>query len=53
MVNRKSSREEETVALNRDALDKDQRVTTVQTIDLIYCHLFLLISEGGRFPLFL
>lgn len=53
MVSKKSSREEEMVALNRDALDKGQRVTTVQTVDLICCHYFLLISEGGRFPLFL
>ena len=53
MVNRKSSGEEEMVALNRDALDKGQRVTTVQTVNLICCHFFLLISEGGCFPLFL
>ena len=53
MVNKKSSTEEEMVALNRDALDKGQRVTTVQTVDLISCHYFLLISEGGYFPLFL
>lgn len=53
MVNRKSSREEEMVALYRDALDKGQRVTTVQTVNLICCHFFLLISEGGCFPLFL
>ena len=45
MVSKKSSREEEMVALNRDALDKGQRVTTVQTVDLICCHYFLLISE--------
>lgn len=40
------------VALNREALDRGQRLTTVQIVDLICCHFFLLILESGYFPLF-